>query len=296
MEAKRKAPAEKGLEKNAETPAIPWHPAFAEAIQLELEDYCHELEFFSEYQLNKEPLRIDCIVIKKAKGTIIKKNIAAVFREVNLLEYKSPDDYVSVADFYRLYGYACLYSALENIPITGMSISLIETRHPRSLFAHLQKTRQYKVDEKLPGIYTVKGDILPIQIIESRKLSAEENLWLKYLSNRLDPAAAFQIMNEAAKKKNKARIRAYMNVIIRANILAVKEAIKMTDNIAELDDVFEETGLAALWEARGRADGEERKALHIAEKMASSGFPPETVISMTDLPLEKIKGLYVSRG
>ena len=289
MEAKRKAPAEKGLEKNAETPAIPWHPAFAEAIQLELEDYCHELEFFSEYQLNKEPLRIDCIVIKKAKGTIIKKNIAAVFREVNLLEYKSPDDYVSVADFYRLYGYACLYSALENIPITGMSISLIETRHPRSLFAHLQKTRQYKVDEKLPGIYTVKGDILPIQIIESRKLSAEENLWLKYLSNRLDPAAAFQIMNEAAKKKNNARIKAYMNVIIRANILAVKEAIKMTDNIIlELNDVFEENGLAALWEARG----EERKAFAIAKNLANMGIPIETVVSATQLDPEKIKGLY----
>ena len=35
------------------------------------------------------------------------------------------------------------------------------------------------VDERSSGIYTVEGDILPIQIIDSRQLSADENLWLK---------------------------------------------------------------------------------------------------------------------
>jgi len=124
--------------------------------------------------------------------------------------------------------------------------------------------------------------------IESRKLPADENLWLKYLSNKLDPAAAFQIMNEAAKKKKNAQIKAYMNVIIRANILAVKEAIMMTDNIFELNDVFEENGLAALWETRG----EERKAFSIAQNLVNMGLPFEAVVSATQLPPEKIKGLY----
>jgi hypothetical protein len=50
-------------------------------------------------------------VPKKAKGAVIKKNIGVIFREHNLLEYKSPDDCVSVEDFYKVYGYACLYAA-----------------------------------------------------------------------------------------------------------------------------------------------------------------------------------------
>jgi hypothetical protein len=87
---------------------IAWHPAFFEAIQLELEQYRDVLEFHSEYQLTSEPLRIDVLIIKKLKDIPIRKNIAAVFRQENLLEYKSPDDYLSVDDFYKVYGYACL--------------------------------------------------------------------------------------------------------------------------------------------------------------------------------------------
>ena len=81
---------------------ISWHPAFIEALQLELEAYEDALEFISEYQLTSEPLKIDCVVIKKTKDIEIKKNIAAIFREWNILEYKSPDDHVSVEDFYKV--------------------------------------------------------------------------------------------------------------------------------------------------------------------------------------------------
>ena len=47
---------------------IAWHPAFFEAIQMELEEYSHNLQFISEYQLNTEPLRIDVVIIKKKQG------------------------------------------------------------------------------------------------------------------------------------------------------------------------------------------------------------------------------------
>ena len=100
-------------EQEPESPPIIWHPAFIEAIKLELEEYKDVLEFRSEYQLTAEPLRIDCVIIKKPKDAVIKKNIAEIFRETNLLEYKSPDDYVSVADFYKVYSYACLLMSRE---------------------------------------------------------------------------------------------------------------------------------------------------------------------------------------
>jgi len=104
-------------EQSGDLSPITWHPAFAEALQLELEAYGDSLEFHPEYQLTSGPLRIDCVVIKKAPNLVIEKNIASIFREVNLLEYKSPDDYVSVTDFYKVYGYACLYASFEKFPI-----------------------------------------------------------------------------------------------------------------------------------------------------------------------------------
>ena len=69
---------------------IAWHPAFIEAMQMELDDYKDALEFQSESQLTSEPLRIDCVVIKKVKEASINKNIAAIFRDVNIIEYKNP--------------------------------------------------------------------------------------------------------------------------------------------------------------------------------------------------------------
>ena len=74
---------------------LKWHPAFLEAIQQELFDYRDSLVFKYEYQLVSEPLRIDLLIIKKPKEIYIDKNIARIFRTDNLLEYKSPDDYLS---------------------------------------------------------------------------------------------------------------------------------------------------------------------------------------------------------
>jgi len=69
---------------------ISWHPAFVEALQMELREYRDDLEFYPEQPLTSEPLQIDCIVAKKAKDAVIKKNIGTIFREWNLIEYKSP--------------------------------------------------------------------------------------------------------------------------------------------------------------------------------------------------------------
>ena len=270
------------------TSPIAWHPAFVEAIQLELEAYRNFLEFHTEYPLTSEPLKIDCVVIKKAKDIIISKNFAAMFREVNLIEYKSPYDYISIADFYKVYAYACLYTSLENTPITSLTISLIESRHPKELLSHLKRVRGYTVEKKSPGIYTVNGDILPIQIIDSRQLSADLNFWLKGLSNKLDPLSIIQISDEVIKLNKNSRVKAYVDVLARANFRAIEEAKNMSSPAKSLDEVLVRTGLAAQWEARG----EERKAINMAKKMLNSGFSLETVAAISELDSEKLKTLY----
>ena len=60
------------------------------------------------------------------------------------------------------------------------------------------------------------------------------------------------------------------------------------DTALTLDQVFERTGLAARWEARG----EENKALVIAKNLLDLGVPLETIASATQLEPEKVKALY----
>ena len=271
---------------------IQWHPAFFEAIQLELEEYKDELEFIPESQLTTEPLKIDCVIIKKAKGLIIKKNIAKIFREVNILEYKSPDDYVSISDFRKVNAYAWLYSYIKNVPINSMSITFIESHQPKKLILHLKNELGLTVEKTSAGIYTVTEAMLPIQIIDSRKLSIDDNLWLKVLRKRLNHLECIQLIAETARQGKTTQIQAYLHAISQANTGTIKEILNMSrtglDFYQIVEEVAVEKGLNAKWEARG----EERKALAIAKKMVECNYPLEDIVSVTKLDSEKVMELY----
>ena len=181
----------------------------------------------------------------------------------------------------------CSSDLLEKVPITSLSISFVESRYPAKLLKHLKNLRGYSVEETASGIYTVFGDILPIQMIDSRRLSADENLWLKGLSNRLDPFEVIKISDVAVKKDKTAWLQAYMNAIAKANFQAIEEAMNMSNAAVSLDEVLERTG------AYARA--EERNTLAIAQKMVNLGYPPEAIVSVTGLDSEKVKELFQNK-
>ncbi|MDR2376497.1 MAG: hypothetical protein LBD96_08680, partial [Treponema sp.] len=195
-----------------------WHPAFVQAFQLELEQYRTVLEFIPEFQLTSEPLRIDLAVIRKLKDVPIEKNIAAIFRSDNLVEYKSPDDHLSVEDFYKMYGCACLYASMKKLAIREITMSFVVSRKPVKLLKHLQEARKYRIRVESPGICQVEGDIVPIQIIDRRELAVEENLWLKGLGKDLEAAAMAAILKGSSEKLGEMEIKAYLDVILRRNV------------------------------------------------------------------------------
>jgi hypothetical protein len=279
--------AQKGEGTSTESERFAWHPAFFEAVQMELDEYRNDLQFISEYQLNTEPLKIDVVIIKKTRDFPIEKNIAAIFRKENVLEYKSPDDYISVDDFYKVYGYACLYKVLNKVDIHDLTLTFAGSRYPRDLLAHLQEIRGYTLEEKWPGIYTIKGDILPIQVINSRKLSADENLWLKELDNQLEVPDMQRVRAEIVRLGKTARIKAYLDVVLKANRKSLREALKMSDTTLTLDEIFEEAGLTAKWEARA----EERKAIEIARNLLNLGDSTDKIIAATGLSREEVENL-----
>ena len=59
------------------------------------------------------------------------------------VEYKSPEDYISVNDFYKVLGYVCVYQAdtrkvLEIVP-EELTITLVGDHYPGRLVRHLKK-------------------------------------------------------------------------------------------------------------------------------------------------------------
>lgn len=120
---------------------IQWHPAFAAALQLEFKDYKDYLEYSIEHELTQEPLKIDVVVVKKLHEIRVDKVIGKFFRKHNIFEYKSPKDYISTDDFYKVKAYAYLYKVISNktnsIDIKDITITLTSLRYPEKLIKHL---------------------------------------------------------------------------------------------------------------------------------------------------------------
>jgi len=248
---------------------ILWHPAFIEAMQLELDAYKDVLEFQPELQLTTGPMRIDCIVIKKTKNVEIKKNIGKIFRTWNLIEYKSPDDYVSINDFYKVYGYACIYKHLKEIAVTDLTITLVESHYPRELIKHLRNIRGYTVAETHAGLYTVSGDIIPIQIIDSRKLIAEDNVWLKNLDKELSFSDIELLSIKIAQQGKSVRINAYINAIANANYKIIQERKMTVQEIQKkYDEWFEEIGYTAYKMAKVRKQEQQKWTQVVTDQKA----------------------------
>ena len=117
----------------------------------------------------------------------MKKNIGRIFRKHNIIEYKSPDDYISISDYYLVYAYACLYKADESkenqILFEDITITFVSHSFPRNLMNHLKNLHKYDVQLIENGIYYIEEDILPIQLIVTKDLTDEQNLWLHNLTN-----------------------------------------------------------------------------------------------------------------
>jgi hypothetical protein len=256
-----------------------------------LVDYRDSLEFKYEYQLTSEPLRIDLIIIKKPKSLVIDKNIARIFRTDNLLEYKSPEDYLSVNDFLKVYAYANLYAAITpDADLSGITITFVGNRHPRKFLQYLTDVRSYKITETASGIYQVSGDYIPMQIIESKKLPGRENMWLKSLANDLKNDDAKTILEEAEKRGRETPMDAYWDVLLRANLKTFLEVRNMA-RAATFEEVLTEAGLIPEWMERGREEGREQGREIIAQNLLRMGMSVEEIARATELPVEKVRSL-----
>ena len=156
-----------------------------------------------------------------------------------IVEYKSPTDYLSIDDFYKVYGYACFYKsdtgATDAVQAEELTITPVSPGYPAKLIKHLRKNRGYSVEKEENGIYYVKGDFIPVQIVVTSKLSENENLWLKSLTNQINGVAnAEKLLDAYGKHKNDNLYKAVMNVIVRTNKETFQEVKAMCEALIEL--------------------------------------------------------------
>ncbi|MBT9776372.1 3-isopropylmalate dehydrogenase [Clostridium sp. MCC353] len=218
---------------------LQWHAAFQAALQFELMEDREFLQFLKEYNLSEKPLQIDTLIIKLEPGRKVKKSLGRIFRQYNVVEYKSPSDYLSVNDFYKVMGYACLYQSdtekVMEIRPEDLTVTLISSHYPREMIRYLGGQYGITVTSAYPGIYYVEGLLFPIQILVTKNLSKEEHVWLSRLRCDLEIKKDIEPLARAYEGKQKNPLyAAVMDLIIRANRKQYEEGKKMCEALREL--------------------------------------------------------------
>lgn len=300
------------MTKGTEKTQIPWHPGFYGAAELELIGNKKDLEFHREYNLSKEPLRMDLLIIKKLREVKIENEIGQIFKKHNILEYKSPEDGLGIDDYYKTVGYACLYKGLgetENqIPAEEITVSIFRESYPRELFKALKKEGQ-KIEERFPGIYYISGHVLfDTQIIVMRRVEAERHRGLKMLNHnvsREDVKAFLKEIESLKEPGDRNNIDAVMHVSAMAN-WKLYEAIGRDRSMFEvLKGIFKDELERERQETAQRFEKEKQEAVQetaketekrMIEKLLKSGknAPEEIAEYCAEFTLKEIQEIEAS--
>ncbi|MDR1531051.1 MAG: hypothetical protein LBS62_02495 [Clostridiales bacterium] len=212
-----------------------WHEACCSGFQHEF-FLRNDFEYRSEFRLSKQPLRIDILVKKNSKEPV-EKNIGWIFRTYNIIEYKSPNDYISVKTFYKAFGYAGLFCAFEDADPDEITITFVSRRYPRALMKYLSK-KGVKIKKPFAGGYYIMGYPFPIQIIVGAELNSEENIWLASLCRELTPSQIIKLKDKTDEMD--LSIDDYMSIILGVNRKVVEEVtdIARTEMKREFPELY----------------------------------------------------------
>ena len=217
---------------------IQWHPGFYGAAELEFLSNKGDLEFQREFNLSKEPIRMDLLIIKKLADVRIENELGHIFKKYNVAEFKSPDDALSIDDYYKTVGYACLYKGLgetvDQIPANELTISIFRESYPREMF-EVMKNLGMEIKEQYPGIYYISGKqaLFDTQIVVTKQLDKETHRTLRILSKHVREEDVRAFVEKAVRMSepgDRNNVDAVLQVSVSAN-KEIFEAIRRCDKV-----------------------------------------------------------------
>lgn len=217
---------------------VQWQPGFYGAAELEFLSNKSDLEFQREFNLSKEPIRMDLLIIKKLTNVRIENELGHIFKRFNVVEYKNPDDALSIDDYYKTTGYACLYKGLgetvDQIPADELTISIFRESYPREMFKSM-KNLGLEIKERYPGIYYISGKqaLFDTQIVVTKQLANETHRTLRVLSKHAteeDVRAFIKNATKISEPGDRNNVDAVLQVSVSAN-KEIYEAIRRCDKV-----------------------------------------------------------------
>lgn len=292
---------------------LQWHPAFYAAAELEFKEDIEDLSLEHEYPLSKEPIRIDLLILKSIPKRKLKNEIGHIMRTYNIIEYKSPDDGLTIDDFFKTIGYACLYKGygknVNQIPPDEITVSLFRAGYPGELFLTLQDYG-YKIEKRNSGIYDVTGNLpFPVQVIVTRLLHTENHSSLRILTNQAEKADIERFLHETEHLTNpgdRENVSAVLEVSAKANYglySQIRREKNMNDVLRELmkediEEIKEQVLAEGLAEGRqkglaeGLTEGGNIKLIELIQKKIKKGYHPNVIADMLEEEPDRVQTIY----
>lgn len=257
-----------------------------------------------EYALSTKPLSIDLLIIKKAQEVQIENEIGRKFRSHNIIEYKSPDDRLSIDNYLKTTGYTHLYLSIVNknkkkdeaIKSFDITVTIVRVRKPKKLFRMLREVYNLSVTKRANGIYEVKDTFLGcVQIIVTKELDPKEHVWLTSLADGMKEDEARLLIEEAG-KLSAPDDREYAESILQLAMEKNKDIFEKVKGCEDMCQAFWELYAPEIEaekrasEKRGEQRGEKR-GIAIGEKNGEKRGESRTLISLIIKKIQRGKDI-----
>ena len=281
-----------------ERSTIRWHYGFYAAMKAEYGDKGLPMDVFDqEVPLGVEPVRLDMVI--KTQGPL-SDPLGSFYRVHNVHEYKSPDDSLSVDEFYRALTYPLHYKYYDHkvneIPLKDLTLTIVRHSYPREMIKTLEadgfkvKLRKSEEGEEYQGIYEVSGKLpVPTQIVVTSRLPDGEYEALKLLSTDATPEMAADYIEKVNSSSDEMVQRNGGSVIYYCLLINPGMEQKLKDlgiNVEVMKEMLQQV----IDEERKDAEkvGEQKKAEKVAEKMIRENYSATVITHLTDLSFEDV--------
>lgn len=163
---------------------------------------------------------------------------------------------MTIDDFFKTLGYACLYKGLgekvNQIPLEELTVSLFRASAPKQLMKQLIDYG-YKVELHTSGIYYVQGFSIPIQIVVTKELDSKNHESLKVLSRsaeKEDIQKFTELARDFSEPGDKEKADAVLQVSVAANREKYDEVRRSEDMCEALRELMKEEIEQELEKAR----------------------------------------------
>ena len=241
---------QKQIDSLTKPPQNDWHSWFYSLLNILLYKFRNNhVTVLPEVKLGAMPPIADFIVVKEDSIVDLGLEVFSFFRKYNIIEFKSPDDELSIFVLWKVVGYAGFFINRDRVEPDEITLTLVRGAKPVGLFKELKKQGakviEGSVDGPAKGIYTIenwKVDF-PIQIIVSTELEGDEYAFFRTISKNPSVEDIKFIVDNAEKETDPAIrefLRDYLDKLSDLNKEIVEKAKGRDPKMAKAwMDIFE---------------------------------------------------------